>query len=141
MKDGQVILFRHHGQFLLGRHVSGPPGKLQVSVEADRVARINPQQVVLETSAVVDAEGFPAWRQECEALMLGLDLAEVWEVVREEGRELSLDDLASLHWGPGVNPMRRAALQAHLHIESLYFFRRDDAFVARPREEVQALLW
>ena len=141
MKDGQVILFRHHGQFLLGRYVAGPAGKLQVSVEPDRVTRINPQQVVLETDAMVDAEEFPAWREECEALMRGLDLAEVWEVVGGEGQELSLDDLATLHWGADAGPIKRVALQGHLQMESLYFLRRNDAFVARSREEVEALLW
>ena len=141
MKDGQVILFRHHGQFLLGRHVAGPPGKLQVSVEADRVARITPQQVVLETAAVVDVEEFPAWRQECEALMRGLDLAEVWGVVEGEGGELSLDDLATLQWGADAGLIKLVALQAHLHMESLYFLRRDDSFAARARGEVEALLW
>jgi exoribonuclease-2 len=141
MRDGQVILFRHHGQFLLGRHVSGPAGKLQVSVDPDRVARINPHQVVLETDVVLDADEFPAWREECEALMRDLDLAELWDVVGGEGEKLSLEDLATLHWGAGAGLMKRVALQAHLQMESLYFLRRDDAFTARSREEVEALLW
>ena len=141
MKDGEVILFRRHGEFLLGRYVAGPPGKLQVSLAPDRVVRINPHQVVLETDVFVRAEAFPAWRRECEALMLSLDLSEVWDLAEEDGNQLSLDDLSSLYWGPSIDPLRRTALQAHLSIESTHFLRRGAAFVPRSRAEVEALLW
>ena len=96
MRDGQVILFRHHGEFLLGRYVEGPRGKLQVSPEPGHVVRINPQQVVLEMEAVVGAEAFSAWREQCEALVQSMDLEEVWGVVWEERQHLSLDELASI---------------------------------------------
>jgi exoribonuclease-2 len=140
VRDGQVILFRHHGKFLLGRYAQGPAGKLQVTVEPDRVVRINPQQVVLEMEVVVSAQEFPAWKEQCEALLLGMDLAAVWDVLEGERQKVALGELAGLYWSEPPSALRRAALLVHLHTQSTYFTARDGAFEPRPREELKALV-
>ena len=138
MQDGQVLLFRRHGEFLLGRYVEGSKGKLQVGLEAGRVVRINPQQVVLETDAVVSQEAFPDWRERCQETAQHLDLEEVWEVVQGEPSRFTLDQLAELHWGAPPDALQRVALQLHLWIDPPYFTRHDSVFAPRSPEEVEA---
>ena len=138
MRDGQVILFRRNGKFLLGRYMEGPRGKLQVGLEPGRVVRINPQQVVLELDAVVDPKAFPTWREQCGEIAQHMDLEEVWEMVHDEPSRLTLEQLAELHWDAPPDPLQRAALQVHLWTDPPYFTRHDSVFAPRSPEELEA---
>ena len=138
MRDGQVILFRRHGEFLLGRYIQGPPGKIQVSLEPGRVVRINPQQVVTEMDVTVEESTFPEWRRRHESLAQQIDLKEVWELVQGEVPRLTLEQMTELLWGASPDAMHQAALQVHLSIGSPYFALHGDDWVPSPPQEVEA---
>ena len=108
--EGQVLLFRRHGEHLLGRVISCRPAHLEVDVGEKAPLRINGQQVVASTDAQVLPEEFTSWRSQCDGLVEEEQLREVWEVVQGDVSHLTLDQAAELVWEAPSSGMQRAAL-------------------------------
>ena len=83
--------------------------------------------------AVVDA-----LRAEHAHLAAELDLNLLWEVVREQGRSFTAEELAELFFGRRAASATSAMLEA-LFNDRLYFVRRHMEFVAREAEQVERL--
>jgi exoribonuclease-2 len=137
MLDGQVILFRRHGEYVLGRFLNGPKGKLQIDLGSSVIVRINPQQVVSETNSVVDAEAFNEWRDQCQDVANHLDLEDVWAVVHGELTQLTLVQLANLYWGSDLDALKETALQIHLWQDHPYFTQKNNLFTPRSPEQIE----
>jgi exoribonuclease-2 len=83
--------------------------------------------------AVVDA-----LRAEHAQLAAELDLNLLWEVVREQGRSFTAEELAELFFG-GRSASATSAMLEALFNDRLYFVRRHMEFVAREAEQVERL--
>lgn len=71
-------------------------------------------------------------------LAAGLDLNLLWEVVREQGRNFSAEELAELFFGRRSAGATAVMLEA-LFNDRLFFLRRHLEFVARSSEQVERL--
>ena len=138
--EGQVILFRRHGEHLLGRVVSSRSGHVEVDVGEKALLRINGQQVVAATDAQVLPQEFVSWRGQCDGLVQEYQLREVWEVVQGDVSHLTLDQTAELVWEVSANDMQRAALLLALHKSELYFAAQGEVWGPRSEAEVEERL-
>ena len=138
--EGQVILFRRHGDHLLGRVVSCRPAHLEVDVGEKAPLRINGKQVVAATDARVLPEEFILWSGQCDGLVEEEQLREVWEVVQGDVSHLTLDQAAELVWESPSNDMQRAALLLALHKSELYFAAQGEVWAPRAEAEVEERL-
>jgi exoribonuclease II len=77
-------------------------------------------------------------RAEHAQLAAELDLNLLWEVVREQGRSFTAEELAELFFGRRAASATSAMLEA-LFNDRLYFVRRHMEFVAREAEQVERL--
>ena len=77
-------------------------------------------------------------RAEHAHLAAELDLNLLWEVVREQGRSFTAEELAELFFGRRAASATSAMLEA-LFNDRLYFVRRHMEFVAREAEQVERL--
>jgi len=92
----------------------------------------------LKTTRENLAETLTALGDERTRLAAELDLNLLWEIVHEQGRNFSADELAELFFG------RRSAIATSVMFEalfndSLYFVRRHMEFLARSAEQVERL--
>ena len=135
--EGQVLLFRRHGEHVLGRVLSSRPAYLEVDVGEKTPLRINAQQVVASTGDRVPPEEFVDWRGQCDALVQEPQLQEVWEVVQGDVPHLTLDQAAELVWEVPAGAMQRAALLLSLHKSGLYFSAKGEVWVPRSTDQVE----
>jgi exoribonuclease-2 len=76
--------------------------------------------------------------QEKAALRRELDLALLWEVVQEQGRAFTADELAELFFGQRSSAGAGVMLEA-LISDRIYFARRNREFLARSPEQVERM--
>ncbi|MGH7913659.1 MAG: ribonuclease catalytic domain-containing protein, partial [Candidatus Binataceae bacterium] len=79
-----------------------------------------------------------ALEEEKTALRAELDLTLLWEVVQEQGRAFSADDLAELFFGRRSSAGAAVMLEA-LIADRIYFVRRNREFMVRSPEQVERL--
>jgi exoribonuclease II len=79
-----------------------------------------------------------ALEEEKAALSAELDLALLWEVVQEQGRAFSAEDLAELFFGRRSSTGAAVMLKA-LIADRIYFTRRNREFMVRSPEQVERL--
>ena len=138
--EGQVLLFRRHGEHLLGRVVSSRSAHLEVDVGEKAPLRISGQQVVAGTDVRVLPEEFTAWRDRCDELVQEEQLREVWEVVQGDVSHLTLSQASELVWEVPASDMQRSALLLALHKSGLYFDAQGDVWTPRSEAEVEERL-
>ena len=138
--EGQVLLFRRHGEHLLGRVVSSRAANLEVDVGEKAPLRISGQQVVAGTDARVLPEEFAAWRGQCDEFVQEEHLREVWEVVQGDVSHLTLSQAAELMWEAPSSDMQRAALLLALHKSALYFAAQGEVWAPRSETDVEERL-
>jgi exoribonuclease-2 len=98
-------------------------------------------RVILATGVATPGdEAVEEFRKQSEELAAGVDLSEVWEVVRDESSSLSLDELADLYWGPPIVPTQKAALCLYLERTPLYFTSDEAGYSPRSQDSVEDLL-
>lgn len=135
----EIILFRHHGEFLLGRGKSDMLSKVLVD-SGEEAFRINSQQILGRIDLVVSREDFPDWRDRCQALFDETDLKIVWEAVYQEIEFVTLTQLRELI---GRNPdasLEDLGLLMALHKSNLYFFEQKGCWVPRSERAIEKLV-
>ncbi|MGH7933777.1 MAG: ribonuclease catalytic domain-containing protein [Candidatus Binataceae bacterium] len=129
LRPGLVI--REQGQQV----VLLEPGGREHPVARDLVLLAHPE---LKASRENLAEVVAALKAERERLGAELDLNLLWEVVREQGRGFTAEELAELFFGKRIPSATSVMLEALLN-DRLYFVRRHMEFVARGAEQVERL--
>ena len=138
---GDIIVFRHRGDVQIGmlQGVSGKKNK--VATGSNRILEIPSDRVIQETGIrAVDLPALMDVRQRIEELADSLDLKEVWEVLKDEPVEYSVQDIAEFYWGDDIGSERHAAMLLHLSRPRLYFDKNDTAFMPRSSEQIQEVL-
>ena len=141
MQIGDIIVFRHRGDVQIGmlQGVSGKKNK--VATGSNRILEIPSDRVIQETGIrAVDLSALMDVRQRIEELADSLDLKEVWEVLKDEPVEYSVQDIAEFYWGDDIGSERHAAMLLHLSRPRLYFDEKDTAFMPRSSEQIQEVL-
>lgn len=114
--------------------------RVRVALGRNREARLPMERVLLATGLMASREEeVEAFRQKCEELASTMDLAEVWEVIRDEAQHFSPDDLAELYWGPSPDAAQRAACVLHLEWDSTYFVADKEGYAPRSRVAVEEI--
>ena len=118
--------------------------KLVIRDEAGRERTVS-RELVMMRHVAREAEdgGDPAARmaaleEEKARLRAELDLTLLWEVVQEQGRAFSADELAELFFGRRSSTAAAVMLQALL-ADRIYFVRRNREFMVRSPEQVERL--
>ena len=111
-----------------------------IAIGRNRNAKIPASRVVLATDYVpANHEELEEFRRTCDATAAGVDLSEVWEVVRDEEEHTTADALADLYWGDSPAAAERVATALHLDRHTDYFVRTSDGYAARTAEAVDDL--
>ena len=140
MKPGELLVVKLKGGTIVARYLEPGrrEGKILVSAGPKRTAEIPKDRVILATGSVASSDDeFAGFQHQAQTLAAEVDLAETWEVVREETGVLGLQDLAELFWGPSHSPAQLAAILLYLDREPLYFTADQGGFQARSQEAVE----
>jgi exoribonuclease-2 len=92
----------------------------------------------IEGEAADPSARIAALEEEKAALRAELDLTLLWEVVQEQGRSFSAEDLAELFFGRRSSAGAAVMLEA-LIADRIYFVRRNREFMVRSPEQVERL--
>ncbi len=144
MKPGEILVARVSGGASIvrclegdGASSAGKDSRVRIALGRNREARLPVDRVLLSTGLVASREeDVEAFRRRCDELASAMDLAEVWEVARDEASHLSLEDLAELYWGTAPDAAQRAACVLHLDRDSTYFVADREGYAPRSREAV-----
>ena len=118
--------------------------KLVIRDEAGRERTVSRELVMMRHAAPhAEGGGDPAARlaaleEEKARLRAELDLTLLWEVVQEQGRTFSADELAELFFGRRSSAGTAVMLHALL-TDRIYFVRRNREFMVRAPEQVERL--
>jgi exoribonuclease-2 len=119
--------------------------KLVVRDPAGRERTITRELVMMRHGGASHVEGdadpaarLAALEEEKAALRPELDLTLLWEVVQEQGRAFSAEDLAELFFGRRSSAGAAVMLEA-LIADRIYFVRRNREFMVRSPEQVERL--
>ena len=147
MNIGELVVARLKGGPRIARCLAAPAQagrgrgrgqKVRISVGRNQVAEIPTDRVILATGITFSAEEEEeVFRARCEETSSGIDLAQVWELLRQDDAPMSLDDLAGLYWGSSYDKAQKVALLLHLEGTSLYFINDEKGYTARSQEYVQ----
>ena len=140
---GTLIEFLDEGRLKPGlvvheqaNHVTvAEAGGSERSVARDLIMVRHPEQKVTRENLAAAVATLEA---EQAQLAAELDLNLLWEVVREQGRNFSAEELAELFFGRRSAGATAVMLEA-LFNDRLYFIRRRLEFVARSSEQVERL--
>jgi exoribonuclease-2 len=126
-----ALVLREQGERLVVRDAAGH----ERTVSRDLVLMHHPPSPGASADA---AHQLAALESEKAAMREELDLNLLWEVVQEQGRAFTADELAELFFG------RRSSMCAAVMLEALladriYFVRRHREFIARTAEQVERL--
>lgn len=141
---GSLIEYLGHSGLQPGFVVREQGDKLVVRDQAGRERTIARELVMMRHAASrTDGDDDPAARiaaleEEKAALRAELDLTLLWEVVQEQGRAFSAEDLAELFFGRRSSAGAAVMLQA-LVADRIYFVRRNREFMVRSPEQVERL--
>jgi exoribonuclease-2 len=141
MKPGEIIVVRlNHGPGL-GRCIESDASRVRVAIGRNREARLPLSRLLLESGVMASGhEAVEALTQDAETVAAGLDLAELWELVCDEGQAFALDDIAGLLWTEPPSPAQRVGLLLHLDRNDLRFSKKGASYLPRSREEVDELV-
>ena len=145
MEPGEIIVARLRGGPTIGRCLAlsqssstGGKQRVRVSMGRNREAQLPIDRIVLATGVTVSGDRAVAeFRQQSEELAGGVELSEVWELVRDEASTPSLDELAELYWGADVTSAQKTALVLHLERSPLHFVAAEAGYTPRSRDEVE----
>jgi exoribonuclease-2 len=115
--------------------------RVRVSFGRKKESRIPDDRIVLKTGLKAAAdEQLTEFRKKCEDAASRIDIAEVWEVVRDEPESIGIDDLTELYWGSNADSTQKIALMLYLEQDNLHFVREKEAYIPRSEEAVQDIL-
>jgi exoribonuclease-2 len=119
--------------------------KLVIRDEAGRERTVSRELVMMRHAAPQAENGgddpaarLAALEEEKARLRAELDLTLLWEVVQEQGRAFSADELAELFFGRRSSIAAAVMLQALL-ADRIYFSRRNREFMVRSPEQAERL--
>jgi exoribonuclease II len=141
---GSLIEYFDQGGLHPGLVMREQGDKLLVRDPAGRERTVTRELVMMRHSAASGAgDADPAIRlaalEEEKATLRGeLDLTLLWEVVQEQGRAFSAEDLAELFFGRRSSSAAAVMLEA-LIADRIYFVRRNREFMVRSPEQVERL--
>jgi exoribonuclease II len=141
---GSLIEYLGHSGLQPGFVVREQGDKLVIRDQAGRERTVARELVMMRHAAPrADGEEDPAARmaaleEEKAALRAELDLTLLWEVVQEQGRAFSAEDLSELFFGRRSSAATAVMLEA-LVADRIYFVRRNREFMVRSPEQVERL--
>ena len=141
---GSLIEYLDHGGLHPGIVVREQGDKLVIRDQLGHERTIARELVMMRHGAArAEDDGDPAARiaaleEEKARLRAELDLTLLWEVVQEQGRAFSAEDLAELFFGRRSSAGAAVMLEA-LIADRIYFVRRNREFMVRSPEQVERL--
>ena len=141
---GSLIEYFDQGGLHPGFVVREQGDKLVVRDPAGRERTITRELVMMRHGTPrTEGDADPAARmaaleEEKAALRIELDMTLLWEVVQEQGRAFSAEDLAELFFGRRSSAGAAVMLEA-LIADRIYFVRRNREFMVRSPEQVERL--
>jgi len=125
VRENEICFFRYRNRLLAGVCLSVERGKARFATSAKDTVNVPVENVVLATGEMGQDGGAAArWWARAEAQSAEMDLAEVWELVQDEGEVWLVEDLADLYFDDAAPPNRLAALIVYL--EQGRFFKADE---------------
>jgi exoribonuclease-2 len=141
---GSLIEYLDHGGLHPGFVVREQGDKLVIRDHLGHERTIARELVMMRHGAArAEGNGDPAARiaaleEEKARLRAELDLTLLWEVVQEQGRAFTAEDLAELFFGRRSSAGAAVMLEA-LIADRIYFVRRNREFMVRSPEQVERL--
>ncbi|MCH8309402.1 MAG: RNB domain-containing ribonuclease, partial [Chloroflexi bacterium] len=140
MQTGELIVVRLNNRPGIGRFVDADSTRVRVAIGRNREARLPLARVLLKTGVKATGhEEVEALTREAETVASELDLADLWDLMCDDGDSMSLEDMAELYWSDQPTAAQRIGLLFHLDRNELRFTSKGDEYIPRTREEVADL--
>ncbi|MFZ2089527.1 MAG: ribonuclease catalytic domain-containing protein, partial [Desulfobaccales bacterium] len=146
MEPGYLIEFFEEKAILVAVVLDLKGDRLHVVTPANREFNLPPKRVLHacpsgRTAALSRQQWLDLLQETArrrEALHRSVDLAEVWEILVEEGKAVPVADIADL-WFGSATPDQVAAMGRALFENRFYFKNRDNLWLPNPPEVMEAL--
>jgi exoribonuclease-2 len=148
MEPGKVVAFFEQKKILLAVCLEVKGNKLHLLTEENREMTLGPNRIVLASSQTLNPtlphesllETLKEAGKQQKELTGACSLRELWELVWEERREFSLQDLAELIFNPPVTFNQEMGLFRALFEDRLYFKPKADLYEPREPEKVEEIV-
>ncbi|MDA1188832.1 MAG: RNB domain-containing ribonuclease [Chloroflexi bacterium] len=112
--------------------------QVSIALGRNKQARVPNNRVLYATGLTSASDGdIEKLRTDARAVADGLDLEELWQLLKDEGIAFTMDDLAGLHWAAEPTTAQKIGLLIHLEETPIYFERDADNYTARSAEAIE----
>jgi exoribonuclease-2 len=138
--EGRIIEYLDGDELKMGLVTVPGKSKLQLIDERGRNASVQPNRVVVVHQGPTSASEFPhraaELRAQIESALKDLDIELLWESVRDQADEWTVEQLAENYFGDR-HPVHLSALFRALMDDTLYFKRKGHSFAPKTLDQVR----
>jgi exoribonuclease-2 len=137
-KQGEIVIVALRRGVSVVRCLETGDGRITITMGRNKQAHVPIDRVVLATGLTGLADDqLEAFAKRVTDASRSIDLREVWDLIVEEGRAITLEEIAGLLFGDSADSEQLAGLVTHLETMPVYFERHGHTYTARTGEEIE----
>jgi len=148
MTQGKIIEYIDHGKFVCTICLQDKGNSLRLLTPSNREVKLPPKRAILISQKSINTEKpredlVEILRQTEQLrihLMEGINIKELWELVRDENEHFDNKYLAQLVFGREITDEHLSAVVRALFGDHLHFKMKDGRFLANSEEKVEQIL-
>jgi exoribonuclease-2 len=148
MTQGKIIEYIDHGKFVCTICLQDKGNSLRLLTPSNREVKLPPKRAILISQKNINTEKpreelVETLRQTEQLrirLMEGINIKELWELVRDENEHFDNKYLAHLVFGQDITDDHLSAVVRALFGDHLHFKMKDGRFLANSEEKVEQIL-
>ncbi len=148
MNEGKIIEYMDHGKFVCAICLQDKGRSLHLLNASNREVNLSPKRVICASESSVNIslpredliERLRQTEKDRIRLSAGIDVKELWELVRDEEESFSSRYLAQLVFGSDITDDHLSALVRALFDERIHFKMKDGRFLPNSEKKVEQIL-
>lgn len=148
MSQGKIIEYIERGKFICTVCVQDNGNSLRLLTPSNREVKLPPKRAILISQKNINTEKsreelveiLRQTEQKRLSLIDGIDIKELWELVRDENEHFDNKYLAQLVFGHDLTDDHLSAVMRALFEDHLHFKMKDGRFLANSEEKVEQIL-
>lgn len=147
MHPGTIFEYKEENRLYLACILEERKGKMLGINEAGKSISLSPSRIMnipgLEVSSTLSNSEIVRTLQnfvpKVEEIAKTIDLKELWELVYSDASEMSLQEIIELLF-PSPTPQERSSVFRALERDSIFFKRKGEIYISKPKDQVEATI-
>jgi exoribonuclease-2 len=143
MRDSEIVLVRYRRSLKIGILREVAAGKARIALDKTKSISVPRENILVTTGEIAHNQGeLDRYSSDIETRARGVDLSEVWELLRDEKGPHRLESIADLYGSTELSTQERCALYIAVDAPENPYFQSadDDTYRAATVDEVESRL-